>query len=63
MGYIKEPYGIDFTVDPRPLTEEEKKMISEVIAYYKSTGRKKSVVNNTRHSNRKKALVSGSTHK
>ena len=40
MGYIKEPPGIDFVVDPRPLTTEERKKISETIAYYKATGRK-----------------------
>ena len=43
MGYIKEPVGIDFVVDPTPLTTEEKEMISEIIAYYKATGRKKSL--------------------
>ncbi|MBA3664356.1 MAG: hypothetical protein H0W61_09130 [Bacteroidetes bacterium] len=41
MGHIKEPTGVDFTVDPTPLTDKEKKSISEIIAYYKATGRKK----------------------
>lgn len=40
MGYIKEPAGIDFVVDPTPLTIDERKKISEVIAYYRETGRK-----------------------
>ena len=40
MGYIKEPAGIDFVVDPTPLTTEDRKKISEIIAYYKATGRK-----------------------
>ena len=40
MGHIKEPVGIDFTVDPTPLTAEDRKKISEVIAYYKATGQK-----------------------
>jgi hypothetical protein len=40
MGYIKEPPGIDFIVDPTPLTSEDRKKISEIIAYYKATGRK-----------------------
>lgn len=40
MGYIKEPAGIDFIVDPTPLTTEDRKKISEIIAYYKATGRK-----------------------
>lgn len=40
MGHIKEPAGIDFVVDPTPLTTEDRKHISEIIAYYKATGRK-----------------------
>ena len=40
MGYIKEPAGIDFVVDPTPLTTEDRKKISEIIAYYKATGKK-----------------------
>ena len=40
MGYIKEPEGVDFFVDPKPLTAADRKRISEIIAYYKSTGRK-----------------------
>lgn len=41
MGYIKEPEGVDFVVDSTPLTDDDRKKISEVIAYYKATGRKK----------------------
>lgn len=40
MGYIKEPSGIDFVVDPTPLTSGDRKKISEIIAFYKRTGRK-----------------------
>lgn len=40
MGYIKEPAGVDFFVDPKPLTAADRKRISEIIAYYKTTGRK-----------------------
>lgn len=40
MGYIKEPAGIDFIVDPTPLTTEDRKKISEIIAFYKATGKK-----------------------
>lgn len=40
MGHIKEPVGVDFIVDPTPLTAEDRKQISEIIAYYKATGRK-----------------------
>lgn len=41
MGYIKEPAGVDFVVDPTPLTVADRKKISEIIAYYKATGKKK----------------------
>ena len=40
MGYIKEPSGINFVVDPTPLTIADRKKISEIIAYYKATGKK-----------------------
>lgn len=40
MGYIKEPAGVDFVVDPTPLTKEDRKRISEIIAHYKATGLK-----------------------
>jgi len=40
MGHIKEPAGIDFVVDPAPLTKADRKKISEIIAYYKATGKK-----------------------
>lgn len=40
MGHIKEPIGVDFFVDPTPITEEDKKYINEIIAYYKATGKK-----------------------
>ncbi len=47
MGYIKEPAGIDFIVDPTPLTKADRKRISEIIAYYKATGRKMSLKKST----------------
>lgn len=31
MGYIKEPEGIDFTIKGKPLTEKQKKEVSEFI--------------------------------
>jgi hypothetical protein len=31
MGLIREPLDVDFFVDPKPLTEKEKKMISDFI--------------------------------
>ena len=41
MGYIKEPEGVDFFVDSKPLTEKDRQEISDIIAYYKLTGRKR----------------------
>lgn len=40
MGHVKEPDGIDFVVDSKPLTDAERKQISEIIAHYKATRRK-----------------------
>ena len=39
MGYIKEPKGVDLVIGPSVLTEQDKKMISEIIANYKKTGK------------------------
>jgi hypothetical protein len=41
MGYVKEPKGVNFFVNSTPLNEEDRKEISEIIAYYKITGKKK----------------------
>lgn len=40
MGIIKEPKGINFTVDPRPISAQDRKDITEIIAHYKLTGKK-----------------------
>jgi hypothetical protein len=47
MGHIKEPNGIDFFVDPTPLTKEDRQQITELIAYYKRTGKKIPVTKTT----------------
>jgi hypothetical protein len=31
MGLIREPLNVDFFVDPKPITEKEKKKISDFI--------------------------------
>lgn len=36
MGYVKEPEGVDFIINSEPLTEEDRKRISEFIADYKA---------------------------
>ena len=41
MGLIKEPREIDFYVDPRPLTKEEEKRISDFIKADKKKNKRK----------------------
>jgi len=36
MGHIKEPEGVDFVINSRPLTKEEEAAISEYIRLYKA---------------------------
>ena len=43
MGFIREPEGVDFVVDPRLLQDWEKKQISDIIAHYKKTGEIKKI--------------------
>ncbi len=35
MGHIREPLDVNFVVEPRPLTKEERKAISNYIREYK----------------------------
>ena len=42
MGYIKEPEGVDFVIQSRPLTKEQEKELSEFIAKRKLQIKKKS---------------------
>jgi hypothetical protein len=39
MGYIKEPKGVDLIVGPSVLSEQDRKMISDIITIYKRTGK------------------------
>lgn len=32
MGHIKEPKGVDFIIESKPLTDEERKAISDFIS-------------------------------
>lgn len=57
MGYIKEPKGIDFIVESTPPTAEDKKMLSEIIAYYKATGKKPGGRKNKRRNAVKKTVT------
>lgn len=35
MGYIREPEGVDFIIESDPLTDEDRKQISQFIREYK----------------------------
>ena len=39
MGYIREPKGVNFVVEPHVLTDEDQKIMSKIIADYKATGK------------------------
>ena len=39
MGYIKEPKGVDFVVEPHLVTEEDRRIMTQIIADYKATGK------------------------
>ena len=41
MGYVKEPKGVDFIIQSKPLTDEERKGISKFIQDYKEKHAKK----------------------
>ena len=43
MGLVREPEGVDFVVDSRPLMDWEKRQLSEIIAHYKKTGKIKKI--------------------
>lgn len=53
MGLIKEPLGVDFYVDPRPLTKKEREAISKHIREYKEKMAKRK----SRTTPKKKTLV------
>ena len=44
MGLIKEPKGIDFYVDSRPLTKEEEKKISDFIKADKKKNKRRKII-------------------
>ena len=50
MGLIREPLDVDFFVDPRPLTEKEKKMISDFIKADKEKRKSKKPPKKVSHS-------------
>ncbi|MBO9618786.1 MAG: hypothetical protein J7539_07070 [Niabella sp.] len=41
MGFIKEPKGVDFIIQSKPLTDKDRQDISKHIADYKTKSSKK----------------------
>ena len=41
MGLIREPIDVDFVVDPKPLTQQERNAVSQYIREYKAKKTKK----------------------
>lgn len=39
MGYIKEPKGVDFVVEPHVVTDEDRRIMTEIITAYRTTGK------------------------
>ncbi len=50
MGHIKEPEGIDFIIESKPLTNTERKEMSELI----KTLKKKRIVRKSKSARKKK---------
>ncbi|MEO6134489.1 MAG: hypothetical protein ABIP35_05015 [Ginsengibacter sp.] len=50
MGYIKEPEGVDFIIQSKPLTDKERKEISKFIQEYKAKNADKKSLRKSRSS-------------
>ncbi len=57
MGYIKEPEGVDFIIQSKPLTDEERKKISKFIQDYKAKHSRKKPVRKSRIASKQKTLA------
>lgn len=57
MGHIKEPKGVDFIIQSKPLTDEERSAISEYIRSYKAKQKARGSRKATTESKRKKVSV------
>ncbi len=56
MGHIKEPKGVDFIIESKPLTDYDGAAISEYIRDYKAKEKVKKISNkSTKVTKRKKA--------
>jgi hypothetical protein len=59
MGHIKEPEGVNFVINSRPLTKKEEALISEYIRAYKAKNLNKQVPN--RLTSHKKRILKKAT--
>lgn len=58
MGYIKEPEGVDFIIQSKPLINKERKEMSKFIQDYKAKDAgKKTVTKSKRSSSKEKDLA------
>jgi hypothetical protein len=57
MGMVKEPLEVDFVVDPRPITKEEEKMISDYIRDDKERRKQSALKSGEESSSWPKSLV------
>ena len=58
MGHIKEPKGVDFIIQSKPLTDEERKEISKFIQDYKAKPFSKKSARKSRPSSSKQKNLS-----
>lgn len=54
MGHIKEPMGVDFIIESKPLTDEDRAAISEYIRNYEEKQKVKSSRRTTTRAKSKK---------
>ena len=54
MGHIKEPKGVDFIIESKPLTEEERNKISDFIRKDKAKPTNKRKLSRTNKTSKKK---------
>jgi len=57
MGLIKEPAGVDFVINSRPLTKEEESSISAYIAAYKATSKTEKVKNQSKSKSKRPKII------
>lgn len=57
MGYIKEPKGVDFIIQSKPLTDEERIEISKFIQDYKAKHTNEKAIKKSRNSSLKQKTL------